>query len=122
MTAELHLNDDLKISEIQAEFNGIFSQLKLEFFTKSHEDGEGSHKDDMMSPGLTLGEVRSNHTEGALKVSSGMTVSSLEDAFEEKYGLHVQVFRKSGDVWLETTVTDSWTLKEQNDRSLEREH
>jgi hypothetical protein len=26
----------------------------------------------------------------------------------------VQVFRKSGKVWLETTVTDGWTLEEQN--------
>ena len=36
--------------------------------------------------------------------------------FGEVYGLGVQVFRKSGNVWLETTVTDSWTLKEQNDQ------
>jgi hypothetical protein len=25
-----------------------------------------------------------------------------------------QVYRKSGKIWLETTVTDSWTLEEQN--------
>ncbi len=121
-TTELTLSDDLKISEIQEQFNGIFSQLKLEFFSKAHEDGEGSHKNDMISPELTLGSVRNNHTEGSLKVAPDMSVSSLEEAFETNYGLHVQVFRKSGDVWLETTVTDSWTLEEQNNRSLEREH
>ena len=43
-----------------------------------------------------------------------MTVSDLEQKFAELFGLSVQVFRKSANVWLETTVTDGWTLEEQN--------
>ena len=45
-----------------------------------------------------------------------MTVGDLEQRFQDVYGLSVQVFRKSGKVWLETTVTDNWTLDEQNDK------
>ena len=45
-----------------------------------------------------------------------MTVTELERQFRELYGLHVLVFRKSGKVWLETTVTDGWTLAEQNNQ------
>jgi hypothetical protein len=30
------------------------------------------------------------------------------------YGIHVQLFRKSGKVWINTSVTSSWTLEEQN--------
>ena len=33
---------------------------------------------------------------------------------QEKLKLSAQVFRKSGKIWLETTFTDSWTLKKQN--------
>ena len=43
-----------------------------------------------------------------------MTVVDLEQSFSDVFGLGVQIFRKSGKVWLETTVTDGWTLDEQN--------
>jgi hypothetical protein len=43
-----------------------------------------------------------------------MKVSELEELFEEVFGLSVQVFRKSGESWLQTTTTDSWTLNQQN--------
>jgi hypothetical protein len=43
-----------------------------------------------------------------------MTVSELEKSFTEIYGLYTQVFRKSGNIWLVTTITDNWTLNEQN--------
>jgi hypothetical protein len=35
------------------------------------------------------------------------------------YGLSVQVFRKSGNVWLETSATDNWTLRQQNNEGAE---
>jgi hypothetical protein len=44
----------------------------------------------------------------------------VENAFEEMYGLSVQVFRKSGNTWLQTTTSDSWTLNEQNQKALEK--
>ena len=43
-----------------------------------------------------------------------MTVIDLEKKFREVFGLGIQVFRKSGKAWLETTLTDNWTLEEQN--------
>jgi hypothetical protein len=33
--------------------------------------------------------------------------------------LSVQVFRKSGKSWLETTFTDGWTLKKQNQEGID---
>lgn len=47
-------------------------------------------------------------------ITPDMTVTDLEQSFNTIYGLGVQVFRKSGKIWLETTVTDGWTLEEQN--------
>jgi hypothetical protein len=45
-----------------------------------------------------------------------MTVTELEKEFNGLYKLHTQVFRRSGNIWLETTITDGWTLKEQNNQ------
>jgi hypothetical protein len=43
-----------------------------------------------------------------------MRVSELEQLLGNRYGLGVQVFRKAGNSWVETILTDSWTLEEQN--------
>ena len=48
-----------------------------------------------------------------------MSVTELETMFRENFGLYVQVFRRSGKLWLETTATDSWTLTVQNDQGKE---
>jgi hypothetical protein len=65
------------------------------------------------SPDKTLAECRLLH-EGQMNITPAMTVTELEQEFEKIYGLHIQVFRKSGQVWLETSVTDGWTLDMQN--------
>ena len=50
-----------------------------------------------------------------------MKVAELENAFAKSFGFAVQVFRKSGNVWLQTTATDDWTLEEQNLKATEIE-
>jgi len=32
----------------------------------------------------------------------------------ESLGLFAEVFRKSGNVWIETSLTNDWTLQQQN--------
>jgi len=68
----------------------------------------------MKHPSKTLGECRTIHKSGSILITPGMTVCKLEQNFRDVYGLSVQIFRRSGKVWLETTVTDGWTLQEQN--------
>jgi hypothetical protein len=108
------INDRRKIDAIQKTFNAQFPYLKLEFFSKPHKVGGASSKKIMKSPSKTLGECRTIHDSGTLTITPQMTVANLEQGFADVYGLSVQVFRKSGKVWLETTVTDNWTLEEQN--------
>jgi hypothetical protein len=43
-----------------------------------------------------------------------MSVADLEKAFMNKFGLLTQVFRRSGNIWLETSITDGWSLRQQN--------
>ena len=111
---KIAINDHRKIYAIQEEFNGIFPYLKLEFFSKPHKNGGASPKTLVKHNNGTLGECRTVHHKGDLTIIPEMTVSDLEQNFGDVYGLGVQVFRKSGKSWLETTVTDNWTLAEQN--------
>ncbi len=111
---KISINDHRKIFAIQQDFTKVFPYLKLEFFSKPHKAGEASPKKFMASNSKTLGECRTVHNTGTITIAPGMTVNELEQNFKDVYGLSVQVFRKSGKVWLETTVTDGWSLEEQN--------
>ena len=111
---KITINDNRKIFAIQEEFCKVFPYLKLEFFSKPHSAGGGSSKKSVKHNSKTLGECRTIHNKGNITITPGMTVSGLEQNFEDVYGLGVQIFRKSGKVWLETTITDGWTLEHQN--------
>ncbi len=108
------IKDDLKLVAIQHAFQAKFPYLKLEFYAARHEAGEGSPQKDKLDPELTLREVRQKHTEGDLRIRGAMPVRDFEQAVYEKFGLNAQVFRKSGNIWMQTTATDHWTLEEQN--------
>ncbi len=111
---KITINDNRKISVLQEEFNTAFPYLKIEFFSKPHEVSKGSTKQYLNPNSKTLGECRTIHNKGEMIIYPQTTVAELEQEFRKLYGLGVQVFRKSGKVWLETTVTDGWTLEEQN--------
>jgi len=110
----ININDDKRIGDIKKEFNLLFPFLKIEFFNKPHISVENSPKMQVTNDYKSLNEFRSIHNNGFLEIVPEMTVASLENIFKTDYGLFVQIFRKSGNVWLETTVTDKWTLSEQN--------
>lgn len=108
------VNDQRKIFAIQEEFSKVFPYLKIEFFAKSHTFSGPASLKVVKNSSKTLGECRTIHNKGKLTIIPSMTVSDLEKSFNDVYGLSVQIFRKSGKSWLETSVTDGWALEEQN--------
>jgi hypothetical protein len=111
---KIHIHDDITIAEVQRRFSERFPFLKLEFFSKHHKIGKPSHLKFLLPVDRRLGDIRKTHTEGELDILPDMRVSDLEQLFATHFGLGVQVFRQSGSSWLETILTDSWTLREQN--------
>lgn len=111
---KLVIKDNLTIREIQENFSFMFPFLKIEFFTQPHKKFTGSRKEYMIEANKSIAECRTKHTAGALEITEETKVARLESELMEKYGLYSQVFRKSGNVWIETTVTDEWTLGKQN--------
>lgn len=113
---KITINDRRKVFAIQEEFNNLFPYLKLEFFSKPNKAGAAVSKKLIKHGSKTLGECRTIHKKGTITITPSMTVADLEQSFSDVYGLGVMVQRKSGKVWLEVTVSDSWTLKEQNNQ------
>ena len=104
----------MTVAKVQEAFNEHFPYLKLEFYSTEHEAGEGSPDQLKLDKNLTIKEAGKNEDQGDISIHGNQKVSTLEQNFHDAYGLNVQVFRKSGNLWLQTTKTDGWTLSEQN--------
>jgi hypothetical protein len=114
----IFINSKSQVSDIQRDFNGLFPYLKIELFKHKHGYLEASPRQAKLPHYLYLSDL-ATQLPTQISVPESMTVQELEKMFEEQLGLHLQVFRKSGNLWLETTMTDGWTLKQQNDHGME---
>jgi hypothetical protein len=110
---KISLNKNQKINQIQQEFNSFFPYLKIEFFNSLHKIGDVTANKFMIENNKIIGEYIKNGDIENMAIDPKMTVSNFEENFK-KLGIGVQVYRKSGNLWLETGATDSWTLEVQN--------
>ena len=110
----LHILQSRTLKETQDEFNSAYSFLRIEFYRNTEPGFARRHLNNSML--MTAAGLKQN---GDIEINDQMTVGQLEKAFREKFGLQVQVSRRSGTLWLETTMTDNWTLKQQNDHGRE---
>ncbi|HEY8404960.1 MAG TPA: hypothetical protein VIK71_10165 [Flavobacteriales bacterium] len=117
MIIQLHANKTLK--EIQSEFSSLFPYLKIEFFPKTAGTGKGVKKEYLKNLHVTLQELTKKQVDDQLILDENTIVNELEKQFRERFDLNVQVFRKSGNIWLETTATNNWTLGYQNSQGQE---
>jgi hypothetical protein len=116
---EIIINDSLTISEFQKAFSSEFPYLKIEFFDAPYKAEKALPKSKMYSHERKIGSIRKQHEEGRLVVTSQEKVSDIELELWKKYGLSAQIFRRSGNVWIETSLTDSWSLEQQNREGFE---
>jgi len=101
--------------DLKKVFNDALPFLKIEFFKEPCLKGERFSRDKMITGNNVLDKIRRTNAYGNLKFSKQTRVSDLEKKFFTEFGLCVQVFRKSGNIWLETSATENWTLGQQND-------
>jgi hypothetical protein len=116
---QLHVAPQVLISEIQKEFNNNFPYLKIEFFSTNKKKGNEPTGQVLIPGNKTIGEIKTQIRESFVQLANKMKVKELEQLFAEQFALPVQVFRKSGTLWLETTMTDEWTLQQQNEHGRE---
>ena len=98
------------IADIQIQFNLFYPFLKIEFLKNP---GNVSGKNLRLNAELCLSEVSEITSTKEINVAKSRTV--LEIAVDcKKMGLYIQVLRRSGNVWNVISLTDSWTLENQN--------
>lgn len=110
----LLISENKQIQDIQHDFTACYPFLRLDFYRWQSNPAGRKH----LSRATSLKAAGLKH-DGTLSLSDEMTVAELENKFLDTFGLDVQVSRKSGTFWLETTMTDGWTLQKQNDHGRE---
>ena len=115
----IELKADMTVQDVKRAFHEAYPYLKLEFFMQKHASGEGTSLSQKVDDATQLVDVRGAMKEGTVDVEPQQTVMEMEQLFQEKFNLPVQVFRKSKSIWLETTETDRFTLQQQNELGKE---
>jgi hypothetical protein len=113
---KLRIEKESSIKNVQKEFNTLYPYLKIEFFkrpfrlwSKSRLNEEKRNHDEPVS---NLGKFNKC---AIINVDGKRTAAQVEQDFWEAFGLSIKLFRKSGTLWIETTLTESWTLEKQNE-------
>jgi hypothetical protein len=114
---KISISNSSLVGEIKRQFSLGYPFLKLEFLIPQRQSVKGGHQV-IASDNTSLGHIQPAMSEGAMIVEDTTTVGELESFFKNHL-LDVQVFRRSENLWLETTMTDAWTLKKQNSHGKE---
>jgi len=113
------IDDNRNINLIESEFNEQFPYLKMEFYTRANSAAFGNSKKTVKHSNTMVADCRNIHFNGNLEIKPEMTIEALEQKFKNEFDLNIQILRKSGRVWLETSLTNYWSLAEQNKQGKE---
>lgn len=111
---KLLISGETRIRDLNMEIAKTFPFLKLEFYRHRHKTGESSRLEQKMPDHTKLEEIIGIIKATLFEIQPSDTVANVEQRFQEEFGLPVQVCRKSGGLWVETTQTDNLTMERQN--------
>lgn len=111
---ELSISGSNTVQEVQHTFQEVYPYLKIEFYFPFQAKATSYRKEEQLSGNTVLERYMRYRTAAVIDISAHRTVAELEDDFAHLVGLRVQVFRKSGNLWIITSLTDDWSLGKQN--------
>ncbi|HLY71733.1 MAG TPA: hypothetical protein VKR53_18495 [Puia sp.] len=111
----LQLNKNGSLKTFQQQFNEYYPFLKIEFFKKI-TSGESLTGSGFLARSGSESKInRSADQSVSIDVNRKRKIAELEKDFDNLLGLSAHVFRKSGNVWVETSLTNEWSLEDQNE-------
>ena len=119
---EIYISEEATIASIQRDFQEAYPLLQLAFYQQPHEIGEHCCPEEKIPAETPIEDIRMVHTFGWIDISKHRTAAQIEQDFRRLLGLNVQVIRRSGDMWVQTTKTDHWTLRRLNDEAKLAQH
>ncbi len=113
------MTPDIIIKDLQKKFQQEYPHLDLKFFQTLSRGKNMSTIKKFCDPLHLLGDALNLTHTGSIEIRDDMTVNELVLQFYEQFGVHAQVFRQSANLWMEITLTNNWTLVQQNNHGRE---
>lgn len=111
---QLFIEDSTLVEDVKKIFTNYYPFLKIELYKKSYTSGKHLKiKKELLASASYLNKFTQAPGKAVIDIENRVTVSELENQFAA-IGLVAEIFRKSGNVWIETSLTDNWTLQQQN--------
>lgn len=110
----LSINQETSVQNIQSDFTAIYPFLKLDFFRFVQPVWKTGAGPERIFPQEKIMRYSKKNTCSTISVEEYKTVQQLTDDFALLLDLTVQILRKAGNVWIETSLTLAWTLGQQN--------
>lgn len=108
-TRHISIFEGQTIGAIQKAFSDHYPFLKIDFF--KNLDLNGIRITKKLDNGYSLFHLPTLE----INLCGTTSIQTFKEAMAKATGLMVKVFRKSGNVWIETSLTDDWTLDRQNE-------
>jgi hypothetical protein len=110
---KVDITKETSVQHAQKQFNGLYPYLKIEFFRNFHKNNSVL-KAGIITAGESFNHIAIFYKAGSIDLDKNRTVRDITRDFEHTFGLPALVFRKSGNVWVATSLTEDWTLEDQN--------
>ena len=111
----LEIDEITTIGELQRHFSASFPFLKLAVCKNVSMINDANKCIEIKDSDTLINTLRTKHREVFLEIHYWQKTGTIEKLFLHKAALHVQLLRKQGEHWIETSGTDELTLEEQND-------
>ncbi len=110
---------DTQLKSIQNEFSSLLPGLSLKFYKSNHDKFHSNHQYDEIVSNFTIIDLNPDFDKDIeVEFWEDEVVFEFERRIAELLGVNVQVLRRSKKVWLQTSVTDSWTLKKEMEHAI----
>ena len=110
---KLYIEKESLVDDIKRVFTACYPFLKLEFYKKQNSSNNYHLRKEVISSRAPLVSPEKLPAKKMIDIDNDRTVADLESEFAS-LGLIAEVYRKSGNVWVETSLTNDWTLAQQN--------
>jgi len=112
---KLYVNQSSTLGEIQKDFRDMYPYLKLEFYKRIQTGNQEASSKDRLQANYLPGKINTGRVYAAIDISPQRSAGELESEILDILGVSAQVFRRSGNIWIQTTDTDKWSLRLQNE-------
>jgi hypothetical protein len=110
----IYINDKTVLKDIQKTFSEYYPFLLMKFYTKPHKKFEESRKAEELDIDKTVGDILKKQIAIKIEIFPTERVSNLENEFQNKIGIPIQILKLENGIWRQTSGLDNLTLKDLN--------